>query len=421
MKRTLCFLLLFCLCLTLIPPHTEAIGAGSLRLVVASDLHYLAPSLTDGGEAFQRILETGDSKFMPYIEEITDAFLAEVLKMHPDAVLLTGDLSFNGARISHEALAHKLSVLEEAGIPVLVLTGNHDVYNPNAARFYQNSFGRVPSATTESFGELYAAYGLNEALSVDTDSLSYLYPLGETLWVLMLDFNTAHDFCGVSQTTLAWIEQQLQAAQDAGVTVLAAGHQNLFRHSIFRGGYVIEGADALAALLRAYNVRLFLSGHLHIQHICEENSLTEIATSALCSYPCQYGIVVLDGDDWFYTAKRLNLSAWAAENRRGEPVFQDFAAAAGDYMDAHFTPSDMPPAVSDPKLWSDMLRYLQAVNRAYFSGDLQALEALDPDGSLASLWLQQGDMTALYLRSILEEAGCDFTRWSSRESTPGDQ
>ena len=384
-------------------------AAADYRVVVASDPHYIAPTLADGGSYYQRVLQNGDCKFMPYSEEILSAFVDEVIAERPDALLLTGDLTFNGAVISHEALIEKLRRIEDAGVPVLVLTGNHDVYNTNAARFHGDSFTRIPSATTELFASLYADFGLREALAVDDDSLSYVYPLNASTRVLMLDLNTAHDFCGVSEQTLAWVERQLKDARDAGVSVLAAGHQNLFQHSIFRGGYVISRAEKLAELLRAYKVPLYLSGHLHIQHIQEEDGLTEIATSALCSYPCQYGVLTAGGGEIRYAARRLDMAAWAARSGRDEPVFQDFAAAAGDYMDAHFSGTDMLPLSSDPEDWAAMLRYLRALNRSYFGGDLTGLDALDPDGSLAERWLAPGDLTALYVASVLRDAGQDFT------------
>ncbi len=397
----------------LIQPIPACAANGDFCLVVASDLHYIAPQLTDGGEYYQIVLKNGDSKFMPYVEEITEAFLSEVLILRPDAVLITGDLSFNGAEISHEALREKLRRLEDAGIPVLVLTGNHDVYNINAARYYGSSFGLVPFATTESFADIYADFGLAEALSVDTDSLSYSYALNDSTRILVFDFNTLHDFCGISEETLRWAEQQLAEAEKAGCLVLAAGHQNLFQHTVFREGYVIDGADRLAALLRDYGVPLYLSGHLHVQHRMEEDNLTEITSSALCSYPCQYGVLSAQAGHLHYETRVLDMRSWAEENVRTEPVFQDFTEAAGLYMDMHFTPADMEALTEDPELWAEMLRYLKHVNRAFFCGDLSDIELQDPGGRLAALWEQEGGLTAWYLRSILSEAGANYTLWDS--------
>ena len=405
MLLTLCAGLAFCA-----EGHAEASVSG-FRAVIASDLHYIAPELTDGGPGYQQILKNGDSKFMPYVEEITDAFLDEVLADPPDVVLLTGDLTFNGAEISHRRLAGKLQRLEDAGIPVLVLPGNHDVYNENAALYRGGSFERVPFASGESFAEIYRDFGPGEALSADSDSLSYVWQLNEQVWIMMLDENTAHDFCGLSDRSFQWIEAQLQKAREEGRFVLVAGHQNVFQHSIFRGGYVIQGAQRLQELLRRYGVPLCLSGHLHTQHVQSEDGLTEIATSALCSYPCQYAVLTAEDGRLRYGTRRLDLAAWAERNGRPDAVFQDFAGAAGVYMDAHFTPAGMAPLVDDPVLWAEMLAYLQALNRAYFSGDLREIAALDPDGRLAGLWAEENGMTAWYLRSVLDEEGNDHTVW----------
>ena len=405
MLLTLCAGLAFCA-----EGHAEASSSG-FRAVIASDLHYIAPELTDGGPGYQQILKNGDSKFMPYVEEITDAFLDEVLADPPDVVLLTGDLTFNGAEISHRRLAGKLQRLEDAGIPVLVLPGNHDVYNENAALYRGGSFERVPFASGESFAGIYRDFGPGEALSADSDSLSYVWQLNEQVWIMMLDENTAHDFCGLSDRSFQWIEAQLQKAREEGRFVLVAGHQNVFQHSIFRGGYVIQGAQRLQELLRRYGVPLCLSGHLHTQHVQSEDGLTEIATSALCSYPCQYAVLTAEDGRLRYGTRRLDLAAWAERNGRPDAVFQDFAGAAGAYMDAHFTPAGMAPLVDDPVLWAEMLAYLQALNRAYFSGDLREIAALDPDGRLAGLWAEENGMTAWYLRSVLDEEGNDHTVW----------
>lgn len=405
MLLTLCAGLAFCA-----EGHAEASSSG-FRAVIASDLHYIAPELTDGGPGYQQILKNGDSKFMPYVEEITDAFLDEVLADPPDVVLLTGDLTFNGAEISHRRLAGKLQRLEDAGIPVLVLPGNHDVYNENAALYRGGSFERVPFASGESFAEIYRDFGPGEALSADSDSLSYVWQLNEQVWIMMLDENTAHDFCGLSDRSFQWIEAQLQKAREEGRFVLVAGHQNVFQHSIFRGGYVIQEAQRLQELLRRYGVPLCLSGHLHTQHVQSEDGLTEIATSALCSYPCQYAVLTAEDGRLRYGTRRLDLAAWAERNGRPDAVFQDFAGAAGTYMDAHFTPAGMAPLVDDPVLWAEMLAYLQALNRAYFSGDLREIAALDPDGRLAGLWAEENGMTAWYLRSVLDEEGNDHTVW----------
>ena len=390
----------------------SASASADFRIVVATDPHYISPELTDGGACYARTLAAGDSKFMPYSEEILDAFVEELLLAEEklDAVLLTGDLTFNGAVMSHEALAAKLRPLRAAGIPVLVLTGNHDLHNVNAARFKGEGFTRVPFATSELFREIYGPFGFDDALSLAPDSLSYVFELKPGLRLLLLDFNTLDHFCGVSDATLAWAEDQLREAKEAGAEVIAAGHQNLYQHSLFRDGYVVEGAERLADLLRSFEVRLFLSGHLHIQHIQTEQNLTEIAGSALCSWPCQYGVLTSEEGTLSYQTGRLDMAAWAERHGRTEAVFRDFQNAAADYLSAH-SKITLPAGTAEADR-ERLIAWIQKLNLAYFAGDLRNIEADDPDGSCAAAWLGAKDLTAAYVASVLEELGRDHTSWT---------
>ena len=131
-------------------PSREPERFPAAELITATDLHYLSPALTDHGAYFEDMIRHSDGKVMDRIEELTDAFLDQVLDAAPDALVLTGDLTFNGARQSHEALARKLEALTGAGIPVLVIPGNHDLENRDAARFHGGGFmGAYLSSTRE--------------------------------------------------------------------------------------------------------------------------------------------------------------------------------------------------------------------------------------------------------------------------------
>ena len=390
-------------------------GEPGFRVAVASDLHYIAPALTDHGPFFTALTENSDGKLMRYMEELTDAFLAEVEAERPDALLLTGDLSFNGAVMSHEALAEKLRRLEEAGLPVLVVPGNHDLDNPGAAAFSGDGFTRVPSASASVFREIYRDFGYDEALSEDADSLSYVCPLNDTARVMMLDFNTRDHPCGISDGTFRWVRGQLEDARRTGVFVLAAGHQNIFQQTVFRGSYVIDRAEELAALFREYGVPLYLSGHLHVQHWMTADGLTEIATSALSVSPCQYGIVSAEDGALRYETRVTDVSAWARAEGRTEPELLDFAAYAVGYFDARnrkSTAEELSLSDYTAEEIERMTEYLVALNRAYFSGDMRAAADLDPDGEIRALWDRYPGLYSLYLASIRGDMGQDYRRWT---------
>ena len=99
----------------------------TLRIMIATDLHSLSKKINDGGEAFANTIAKGDGKVMMYIEEIIEAFCDEVRKRRPDVLILLGDLSFNGEKISHIELSKKLEKIVETGISVYLIPGNHDI------------------------------------------------------------------------------------------------------------------------------------------------------------------------------------------------------------------------------------------------------------------------------------------------------
>ena len=158
-----------------------------LTLVIATDLHYLAPELHDQGERFQRLIEESDGKLTEESEALVDQFVQEMLQMKPQAVLLSGDLTFNGEKLSHQRLAQKLQVLTEAGIDVWVIPGNHDLNNPSAASFSQAMARSTESVSAAEFAAIYQNLTCRPALSCDPRSLSCLVSLAEDVQLLLIE------------------------------------------------------------------------------------------------------------------------------------------------------------------------------------------------------------------------------------------
>lgn len=398
--------------------QTETTGeTGSWRVVVATDLHYLAPSLTDHGALFRRVMEAGDGKVTELCDEITDAFLEEVKAEEPDALILTGDISFNGEKESHLALAEKLAALEEAGVPVLVLPGNHDLYR-SCYSFFGDEGEQVESVSAEEFAAIYGAFGFDEALSRDDDSLSYLARINDTTRVLMLDADTPHDFCSLSDKTLSWIERRLSEAAVEGKRMLVACHQNLYKHSMFGAGYVLGCSDELHALLEKYGAELMLSGHMHIQHIQTEGGVTEIATSPLTMGACQYGLLSSENGALRYETRPVNVAAWASARGMDDERLATFAAYAMGRLESRTrtqAEEQLEARGISTQEAAPLVNYACALNNAYFCGDLSGIPALDPDGELFKAWAESGSFFGSYFASIEHEIGENYTRWEKPE------
>ena len=160
-------------------------------LAIAADLHYLSPSLTDRGTLFTQTVLHADGKMTACSEELTEAFVQQILSEEVDCLILPGDLTFNGERQSHQKLAEKLRRIEQSGTQVLVLPGNHDLNNPQALSYQGDQAYKTASADGEEFARIYQEFGYDEALSRDGASLSYTAQVNDRLRILMIDVNTA--------------------------------------------------------------------------------------------------------------------------------------------------------------------------------------------------------------------------------------
>ena len=66
------------------------------RLMVVSDLHYLTPALYQDSELFLQALRNGDGKITQFGDILLQALYRQILQEQPDALIVTGDLTFNG-------------------------------------------------------------------------------------------------------------------------------------------------------------------------------------------------------------------------------------------------------------------------------------------------------------------------------------
>lgn len=396
-----------------------------VHILFATDLHYMPHELLDEeSKLYQELMSGGgDGKLVHYSPEITDAFIDEVIRQKPHALILGGDLSFNGEKASHRELAEKLSAVNEAGIPVLVIPGNHDINRPSSYHYTKSGAVKTAGLTEKEFWALYSPLGASGAASLDPASLSYLYPVAEDFYVMMLDTSryTADDWAEggrLRPETLAWIEEELQKAEAAGATVITVTHHNLLVHSVmFYQGYTIDGHKEAAGLLSSYGVELNLSGHMHIQHIEDGYGLYDIATNAMSVYPNHYARLDIGARRSIaYSTASVDVEKWANEVGSTNPDLLGFAAYARAYMDN--SSARQAGRRSEEYDWlseenkADMISFVQRLNADYFSGIAVQNAYSDPG---YALWAEIDDEFFMkYIHMILAEKG------ESRELFIGD-
>lgn len=372
-----------------------------LTIAVATDLHYLSPTLTDGGEYFQSFVKNSDGKMVHYTEEIVDAFCAEMIEKKPDFLILSGDLTFNGEEESHKALIEKLSLLKNAGINVLVIPGNHDVDSKNAVSFKGDGVEAAKALSSEEFMTGYESFGPSLAVSRDNETFSYSIKAAEDLYIVLLDANCFGQGY-LKDSTLQWLEGELERIQSEGARAITVSHQNLYAHnSLLSFGYQLYNAKDLTELLEKYGVKCHLSGHIHMQSI-KHDDITEIATSSLAVTPIQYGWAEYENGTLTYSTVQTDVSGWAAKNGSTDEELLNFAEYAEEFF--RETGRNQIMSAFEESTLSEEEKELLAdtfndLNVAYFSGT-----NLDYDGLKEGIDLfnkQESSFISYYISTII--------------------
>ncbi|MFP4441582.1 MAG: metallophosphoesterase family protein [Spirochaetia bacterium] len=305
---------------------------------VISDLHIYDPELGTEGEAFEEYLGD-DRKLLRESVELLYNAVTKIGEKPPDFVLVPGDLTKDGALSSHRIAAHGLRALQEYGVKVFVVPGNHDVLNPHAYSYQGAETVPVQSITPDEFREMYWDSGYGSAVMLHDGSLSYVAEPVEGLWILAMDpcrykENEAEDYPVTdgrfSNETLAWIERVLIRALREGKAVIGMMHHGILEHyetqNKYYGEYIVDNYRQISEMFAHYNMRLVFTGHYHAQDIAHKQFdsgkwLYDIETGSLVTYPCPVRYIQFTGNTAFVQTETID----------SLPSFQDRGISFREY------------------------------------------------------------------------------------------
>ena len=277
---------LLILCMVLVcgctEKKTEISEDISFHAIVTSDLHY-----TQNGGQVDTVVPG-----MAYVQDITDAVIAEVLAVHPDVFIMTGDNTNGGDPQDEKALSEKLRKVVEAGIPVVMTTGNHD-YNQSDMQVYASNFN-----------------GLLEKLDEDDSSQSYVSIVNDVVLLAMDDGAVDEGQTGTfSKETMQWLKTMLKKYK--GHRIIFLSHRSVLPvlKDMEKGSYQISNED-LIDLLKKYDVQLVLSGHTHSASVLEDSELHEIISSMPANGDHRIGFVDLEGNNVEYHSEVIDFGTY---------------------------------------------------------------------------------------------------------------
>lgn len=365
-----------------------------VRIFLATDTHHLSPSLTDYGDMFHNVVYVNDGKLTEHSGEFVDALLSRAQAAQADVVVVTGDLTFNGERDSLLDIAEKFKASWEAGVPVIVLPGNHDISSTLSRNYFGHQSRPVENISQADFEQICSGFGRDQAIAKDEASFSLIYPVGDSIWLVLLDANTDQAPTGtLPDATLDWLASWLRKAQDQEKTVLSFSHQNLLPvNALYADEFTISNCDEVLRLYAQYGVRYHFSGHSHIQHETQnETGLTEYVTGPLCVTPLHYAVITLEGQNVHYEAHTLDMYEQEAIDRFRAPMI----LSMNNLLSSYALTQEERDIMSD---------FAATLNQAYFAGDRAAIQAMKESEGWA-LWRAKalGSFWYTYMWSIFEQ------------------
>ncbi|SJZ38163.1 metallophosphoesterase [Anaerorhabdus furcosa] len=415
-------LLLILLTITLFgcsQPQAENIP-DTIHMVTTTDIHVIDPSLVENKTLYNDLsLNSGDGRLLNYSGEILQAFIDEMLIKKPEYVIITGDLTLDGEKLSHQWLAKQLDQLVQQGIQPLIIPGNHDIMNPSS-RTYGSPSTYTSTVSAEEFATIYENCGYGNALYKDENSLSYVYELRDNAWILMLDTAMYYENSAlgaessgkIKSETFDWIEEIGALAKEKEVELISATHHSLIQHnSFFSSSYTLLNTLKAQRIFDEQNIRINLSGHLHAQTIAQKEivngTITDICTSSLLVYTNQYGdIHYKPFENFKYTSSEVDIELWAQDNSDNDDLlsFEDYSY---EYFKFASTSRGV-DRFKEKGFTDEQVKALQDVkgilNCYYFTGNVDEVRDEFKASDFYNWLIEQDDDTKSYILTMIQES-----------------
>ncbi len=297
---------------------TAVLPSKTLKFAALTDFHYYPKALTNNYcDAYMATLDATIGREPYECEGILNSALA-ALEAHSkenglEYAIISGDLSADGEYVAHTELAKRLEQFEkDSGMKVLVINGNHDINRTDTATTFENGYEEKARAITpEEFLDVYGNLGYDLAYHKYVPStgkanmLSYsvrddgyriiMMDTGKYCEEMTKDGDDVGETSGaMSEEFLNWVLAEIADAKANGETVLGVNHHNFVPHFEaeyeIMSGFNIDNWEEISESLVDAGMKFALTGHIHINDIAQlvsdnGETLTEVSTSSLCSWP----------------------------------------------------------------------------------------------------------------------------------------
>ncbi len=297
-----------------------------------TDLHlYAGERIGSFGEAYDRKAQNDQKCMKESVAIVQAAFDAMAADKETEVILISGDLTFDGEKASHDLLVEMLTQLKKSGKRIFVTTATHD-YRMNARGYNDHGAYPVEKYPREELREIYAEFGWNEAVAEHPASMSYAVKLFPGWRCLLMNDDGPEGYCGYSDDLLKWVKDQAVAAKADGERVIAVTHHPMLPpakiYPLFSHGQMLSGYETTAPMFADFGIEYVFTGHTHMQSISHLDTIRggriyHINTGSVTGHPAPYRKMTItpEGID----VKTLNVTAfdWDLDGKSVDEYMKD--------------------------------------------------------------------------------------------------
>ena len=223
-------------------------------------------------------------------------------------VIITGDLTNHGEAYSHEEVISLLGEFTEKGGNPFVYTDNHDYpYFPIYG--YGENGEKTPTEhlPEDEVKKMYYPYGRDKAFDTYNDGTTYIAEILPGLYHIAMGYDAKEKpsmhYPFFPDELMAWVKSHIEKAKEKGAMVICSTHRPVVAPSpayeIVGKGHSFPDGERRMKELADMGVRLFFSGHSHIQCIKEivsekGNKIYSIQTSSIAAFPPKMRKITID-------------------------------------------------------------------------------------------------------------------------------
>ncbi len=332
------------------------------KFALIADPHYYSEKLGNSGKAYERRAGS-DQKMLALSRGIITEALEQIKKSDAQFLLIAGDLSNDGERVSHEEMRQLLYDFQKTK-PVYVITATHDWCSDKNPRRYDgdNVYHDVDTIPPEELHEFYRDFGLKEALSefhTHQDKVSYVIRPYDGITIFCLDDDQdGNGSSGYSPEHFQWITEQTEEAKKRGDIVFGMEHHHLHLTEfdrVINGKGGVEYRERLCKKFADIGFSLMFTGHSHMQHIRKitsdnGNDFYEVNVACISGYPAP--ICYVDAYDEGLDIKTSHIEKFTHNGKE----------YTNDYLKNHAT-----------KLFSDVIDAASTGEKDKFQAVLEAI------------------------------------------------